>query len=223
MRKAQIQKERIISVALDLFAEKGYDLTPVQRIIDEAGISKGAFYHYFKSKEDIIIELVSARVSDMVDMVKGFTEDNTMNAASKLLQIFRDAQQYRQERADENKKLFRLMSGDANLLFRERLLEISVRRISPVYAEILMQGNRDGSIRTPYPEEAAEFILRFTSIYRNKIYDIYLNGGENKESVKSRIRSIALFMQYTIEKTLGLKDDSFDIYGELSKSLLKTK
>lgn len=48
------RKTRLIESGMKLFAEKGYHNTSVQEIVSEAGISKGAFYTYFKSKEDFI-------------------------------------------------------------------------------------------------------------------------------------------------------------------------
>lgn len=48
------RKSRLIEAGMKLFAEKGYHNTSVQEIVSEAGISKGAFYTYFKSKEDFM-------------------------------------------------------------------------------------------------------------------------------------------------------------------------
>lgn len=48
------RKARLIESGMKLFAEKGYHNTSVQEIVVEAGISKGAFYLYFKSKEDFM-------------------------------------------------------------------------------------------------------------------------------------------------------------------------
>jgi TetR/AcrR family transcriptional regulator, cholesterol catabolism regulator len=43
--------------ALQLFEEEGYDAASVQRIVDEAGLTKGAFYHHFESKEEVLHEI----------------------------------------------------------------------------------------------------------------------------------------------------------------------
>ena len=43
--------EKILSAAERLFAQKGYAKTTLQDIIDTTGLSKGAVYHHFKSKE----------------------------------------------------------------------------------------------------------------------------------------------------------------------------
>ncbi|MDA3647180.1 TetR/AcrR family transcriptional regulator [Saccharopolyspora indica] len=49
--------QRLLSVATRLFAEQGYELTSVQQIVDAAGVTKGAMYHYFGSKDDLLYEI----------------------------------------------------------------------------------------------------------------------------------------------------------------------
>ena len=46
--------KKILEVSYKLFLEKGYDETSIQDIIGELGMSKGAIYHHFKSKEEIL-------------------------------------------------------------------------------------------------------------------------------------------------------------------------
>ncbi|MFE9249229.1 TetR/AcrR family transcriptional regulator [Streptomyces sp. NPDC007088] len=53
--------QRLLAAATHLFAEQGYDRTSVQEIVEAAGVTKGALYHYFGSKEDLLQE-VYARV-----------------------------------------------------------------------------------------------------------------------------------------------------------------
>ena len=48
----------ILDTATRLFLQKGYDKTTLQDIIDATGLSKGAIYHHFASKEAIIIAVV---------------------------------------------------------------------------------------------------------------------------------------------------------------------
>ena len=60
----QTVPERLVDVARDLFAEKGFERTSVQDIVDAAGVTKGAMYHYFASKDDLLAEIY-ARVLRM--------------------------------------------------------------------------------------------------------------------------------------------------------------
>lgn len=59
------RKQQIIDVALKLFADKGYDSTPISKISKEAGISKGLLYNYFNSKEDLLIQIVNTGFREM--------------------------------------------------------------------------------------------------------------------------------------------------------------
>ncbi len=49
--------QRLLAVATHLFAEKGFEGTSVQEIVDTAGVTKGAMYHYFDSKDDLLYEI----------------------------------------------------------------------------------------------------------------------------------------------------------------------
>ena len=48
---------KILDVSMRLFTEQGYEHTTIQDIVDALGMSKGAIYHHFKSKEDILDKL----------------------------------------------------------------------------------------------------------------------------------------------------------------------
>jgi AcrR family transcriptional regulator len=49
--------ERLIAAATALFADKGFDRVAVQEVVDRAGVTKGAMYHYFGSKDDLLGEI----------------------------------------------------------------------------------------------------------------------------------------------------------------------
>jgi len=50
-------RERILAAAVALFAEQGFDGTSVQQVVDRAQVTKGALYHYFDSKDDLLYEI----------------------------------------------------------------------------------------------------------------------------------------------------------------------
>ncbi|MFT4008690.1 MAG: TetR/AcrR family transcriptional regulator [Nocardioidaceae bacterium] len=51
--------ERLVEVARDLFAENGFERTSVQDLVDKAGVTKGAMYHYYSSKDELLAEIYS--------------------------------------------------------------------------------------------------------------------------------------------------------------------
>ena len=58
--KMKENKAAIVNVASKLFYEHGYNRTSVNDIIAQAGISKGKFYTYFETKEDLIFEIINS-------------------------------------------------------------------------------------------------------------------------------------------------------------------
>ena len=80
--------EDILSTAYDFFIEKGYEKTSVQDIINELGISKGAIYHYFKSKAEILqsVLLLEKEKADIY-LDKLIKEDDGYNAQEKIKHV----------------------------------------------------------------------------------------------------------------------------------------
>jgi AcrR family transcriptional regulator len=80
-------KERLLRVATRLFARHGFEGTSVQDIVDAAGVTKGAMYHYYGSKDDLLYEvyhqLLTMQTSRLTEIVKGqgSTEERLRAAA----------------------------------------------------------------------------------------------------------------------------------------------
>ncbi|MEW9109971.1 TetR/AcrR family transcriptional regulator [Cytobacillus gottheilii] len=64
-----VKKQLIMEKALELFAEQGFDATSVQQITEKSGISKGAFYLSFKSKDELIFALIDHFMSEIVSNI----------------------------------------------------------------------------------------------------------------------------------------------------------
>jgi AcrR family transcriptional regulator len=60
-------RTNIVNTALRLFGQRGYHATSIQEIIGEAGCSKGAFYHYFDAKEDLVLLFHDTFIDHLVD------------------------------------------------------------------------------------------------------------------------------------------------------------
>lgn len=54
---------RLLAAATELFADKGFDATSVQEVVERAQVTKGALYHYFDSKQDLLYEIYHSIIS----------------------------------------------------------------------------------------------------------------------------------------------------------------
>lgn len=61
---------RLLSVATRLFAERGFDRTSVQEIVEAAGVTKGAMYHYFDSKDDLLYEIYGRVLREQTEQLE---------------------------------------------------------------------------------------------------------------------------------------------------------
>ena len=74
-RRAEARPDEVLDAALALFVEKGFAATRVEDIASRAGLSKGAVYLYFPSKEAILEGLVKRAVRPIADNALGFLEN----------------------------------------------------------------------------------------------------------------------------------------------------
>ena len=155
----------ILDVAFRLFIEKGYEHTSIQDIIKQlGGLSKGAIYHHFKSKEDILMAVTDRMTSESNRMLASIRDRSDLNGREKLKTIFKESI----SRPVQN-DIFTVapdFHNNAKLLFS--LLHDTIDNAAPNYIlPIIRQGISDGSIKTDYPEQLAELILLAANVWMN--------------------------------------------------------
>ena len=141
----------ILDVATRLFMEKGYEHTSIQDIIDNlGGLSKGAIYHHFKSKEDILVAVTDRMTEESNRVLESIRDRTDLTGREKLKTIFKES-------------ILRPVQNDIfttapNLGNNPRLLysifSETVNEAAPGYIQpIIEQGIADGSIRAEYSAE----------------------------------------------------------------------
>jgi AcrR family transcriptional regulator len=84
-------RQRIQSVALELFAEQGYDKTSIREIAERLGVTKAALYYHFKSKEDIVASLVEDYFGQVDELVAwGKAQPSTPATRAEVLTRYYD-------------------------------------------------------------------------------------------------------------------------------------
>ncbi len=81
-------KERILEAATKLFLRDGYHATGIEAIISEAAISRMTLYNHFKSKDELIIEVLNKRHRDWMYRFTSFVESHAKSPKKQLLAIF---------------------------------------------------------------------------------------------------------------------------------------
>jgi TetR/AcrR family acrAB operon transcriptional repressor len=154
--------ERIISVSAKLFAEKGYEKTSMQDIVEALGMSKGAIFYHFKSKDDIFKTVVSKQSEYAEQTVQAWiNEMNGLTAKEKLIRVLENNLSDQQLHALDNAMASQIQSPHFVLAH----MQDSVNKSAPIFAKIMREGIEDGSITTAFPEECAEVFFLLMNIW----------------------------------------------------------
>jgi AcrR family transcriptional regulator len=153
------KRNAILDVAQRFIVTKGYEQMTTQDILEALQISRGAFYHYFESKQGLLMALVDRIAEQAEELVRPIIADGEMAAQDKLLRFFAAIDQ--QKRADKDLlfAIMRIWYADENTLFRDKLYRARIKRLALWLSQIIRQGVAEGAFTTAYPEQAARMII----------------------------------------------------------------
>ncbi|MFD0717375.1 TetR/AcrR family transcriptional regulator [Paenibacillus sp. GCM10027626] len=156
--------KQILSVSLSLFLEKGYERTSIQDIADGlGGLTKGAIYHHFKSKEEIMAAVLQQLYNAVEHRLASVRDNKELNGLEKLRQIIRVS-------LNHDPAQLKMMSAAPNLLKNPKILAAQLQSVIegavPDYIQpIIEQGISDGSIKTEFPKELSETVMLLSNLW----------------------------------------------------------
>ena len=164
-------RQLILDAALKLFLEKGFEQTTVLDIVDNmGGLTRGAFYHHFKSKEEVL-DSVADRLYKVnnpfiqVRELKGLTGLEKLKKAM-LSRVAAGEKEF--GIGLEREEYLRLTQSMLGLLKDPRFLQGQVKdniEASKMIEPIIAEGMRDGSIRPGNPKILSELAVLFFNFW----------------------------------------------------------
>lgn len=154
--------EKILEASRDLFMEKGYDETSLQDIVSRLQMTKGAIYHHFQSKEDILNRILEIYYNDIAWFTQ-ICENKNWNGRKKLEQVF--FHELGNLEKQEMDKMSFSRTIDPKMFFKE--MQGSIKEVAPLLETLIEEGNKDGSLHTSYPKQVAEMLLILINIWVN--------------------------------------------------------
>ena len=144
--------ERLIAAATELFAAKGFDRVAVQEIVDRAGVTKGAMYHYFGSKDDLLHEIYGSVLRMQTERLEKIASGDGP-VAERLHAAAADVIVTSIENFDQAKVYFR----SADHLAEDKRLEVRAerRRYHERFRALVEEGQSTGVFREDVPADVA--------------------------------------------------------------------
>lgn len=159
-QRSEQTRQQIMQSALTLFAQKGYESASVTEICDRAQVSKGAFYHHFKTKQALFVTLLESwltRIDGTLDQSRW-----DMSNVPQGLMAMANATRGILREADENLPMFLEFWSQARLdpaIWQATIAPY--RRYQRYFTSMIEEGIAEGSLRDMDPKLGAWVIVCF--------------------------------------------------------------
>jgi AcrR family transcriptional regulator len=195
-KKHDVRLNEILDAAESLFVQKGYEQAVVNDILDRVEIGKGTFYHYFKSKEEVMAGVIRRIADGLTEKARVIAADDTIGVHEKVKLILSAVNLS----GSPGEAVVEELHRPANARMHQMSIVEAVRGVAPVMAELVKQGVSEGVYHTPYPLETVEFLLASNQFFLDDAVFQW-----KPEEAASRLRACVRI----IELSLGAAEGSF--------------
>lgn len=217
VKSAEVRKQEVLECAMRLFATQGYEATSVNQIIAALRISKGAFYHHYSSKEDLVEALAAGYAQEAAARARSVLEDETLDAFGRLSMFLSRMRNTKIESAAQLQAAFAPIFLERNRDLYERTQAAVNKVIQPILAKIIAEGIADRTFDAPDADAAAEIMLHLMSSTRPLIAALY--ASPDQLSIERNIGLVVARMRYlgtVIDRLLGIPEGSIELADEVS-------
>ena len=204
------RRNEILDVARQLVYTKGYEQMSIQDILDALKISKGAFYHYFNSKQSLLDGLIEQMLDDADQVLRPILESKDLPAIEKMRRYLDTGGRWKVSQKAFMLGLLRIWHTDSNVLMRQKQEAAAMKRIAPMLAEIIRQGIAEGAFTTKYPDEFGSMIVGLSRGFEDKIAGLLLAEKPPPDALEQLEAALGAYSE-SMERILGAPDGSLPL------------
>lgn len=208
-----VRREAFIDAAQRLIQLKGYEQMSVQDLLDELEASRGAFYHYFDSKQELLGAVVDRMVDAGVAAVAPTVDDPGLSALRKFEGIFAGIQSFKAERKQLVLAILEVWISDQNAVVREKLRRTAVTRLAPLLSAVIAQGNREGLFHTGSAESTARVLVGLMQTFGEAATELFVARQAGTIAFEEVLRAVEANTE-ACERILGLSAGSLMLIDE---------
>ena len=212
-----VRREAFVEAAQRLMQTRGFERMSIQDLLDELDASRGAFYHYFDSKQALLEAVIDRMVDAGLASVEPIVEDPTLPAADKLVRVFGGIGRWKTDRKDLILAFLDVWLSDEHAVVREKFRHKLVGRFVPVLTRIVRQGIDEGSFQVDSPGSTARVLMMLIQGMQDEATDMFVARQANTigfEEVETRFASYAS----AFERVLGVEAGSISL---IDRSILQ--
>lgn len=208
-----VRRDAFMDAAEQLFRTKGYEDTTIQDILDALDASRGAFYHYFGSKGELLEAVTDRIVGDALAATLPIVDDPDLSAPEKLQGLFLAIQRWKEVRADLMLGILEAWISDENALMREKYRRGVATALIPPLVRIAEQGIAEGTFQATSAEGVARGIVHLVLGMQDEVIQLYVDRQHGLVSFDEVWRIVSPYHD-AFERIAGLRPGSFRIGDE---------
>ena len=217
------RRKEILDVALRLVYTQGYEAMSIQDILDSLKISKGAFYHYFDSKQALLDGMIERMLDEAEQILLPIAQAKDLSAIEKLRRYFNAGGRWKVAQKAFMLDLLRIWRTDANALMRQKQEAAAMKRVAPVLADIIRQGIAEGVFSTKYPEQFGSMLVGLSRGFEDSIANLLLTAIPPPDALERLEAAIGAYSD-SMERILGAPAGSLPLADiEILKEWLSIK
>jgi AcrR family transcriptional regulator len=198
-----VKRDVFVDVAQLLITTRGYASFSVQDVLDAANASKGAFYHYFDAKDQLVDAVVNRMADQAAATIQPVIDDPDKSAVDKLEALFQGMAQFKAERKDLVLGILRIWLSDDNLVVREKLRRLVVLRLVPWLEGIVRQGVAEGTFTSRYPDRLARVLATLVQGMSELASELWVARQQDTVSLEEVKRTFDAY-QEAFERIVGV-------------------
>jgi len=202
-----VRREAFVDAALRLTQTKGYEQMSIQDVLDAVDASRGAFYHYFDSKQALLEAMVDRIVDGALAAVAPVVDDPDLAAIQKIERFFSGIAQFKTDRKALMVAFIKVWRSDDNAVMREKVRRTLVNRVAAILARIIEQGIAEGVFAAESPGETAAILMMLMTGFQDTATDLFLARQANAISFEEAERTMSSFT-HAFERVLGARKGS---------------
>ena len=208
-----VKREAFVDTGLRLMQAKGYEQMSIQDLLDELGASRGAFYHYFDSKQELLGAMVDRIADQALGGIAPIVDDPDLAAIPKLQRFFGGIAQYKTDRKALMLEFINVWKSDDMAVVRDRLRRTMIAKIAPILARIISQGLAEEVFSVDSPAETASILMALMLGFQDTATDLYLARQANTISYAKAEQALRSFAG-AFERILGASAGSVPIVDQ---------
>ena len=197
------RRSAILDSAQRFIYSRGYEQMAIQDILDDLRISKGAFFHYFRSKQALLEALIERLVGESALVLSPIVDDPGLPALEKLERLFAAANRWKVERKDFLLGLLKVWYADENALVRQKVLAAGYQMVIPMIAAIIRQGVQEGVFTVRYPDHIGGVVMSFMQGLGDEFSQTLLAFESGRDGESRCLETLVDAYTDALERVLG--------------------